>query len=63
MPRLEVGMWPDRKRPILTVCNDGENNSYVLAYFVNQEAASKFVELVKKGIVFQAERGEKDGHD
>lgn len=62
MPRLEVGMWPDRKRPILTVCNDGENNSYVLAYFVNQEAASKFVELVKKGIVFQAEtEGEQNG--
>jgi len=56
-------MWPDRKRPILTVCNDGENKSYVLAYFVNQEAAGKFVELVKKGIVFQAEQGEKDGHD
>jgi len=55
-------MWPDRKRPILTVCNDGENNSYVLAYFVNQEAASKFVELVKKGIVFQAEtEGEQNG--
>ena len=63
MPRLEVGMWPDRKRPILTVCNDGENKSYVLAYFVNQEAASKFVELVKAGIVFQAEmEGEKDGN-
>lgn len=63
MPRLEIGKWPDRKRPILTVCNDGENRSYVLAYFVNEEAAKKFVELVKTGIVFEEEEGEKDGRD
>ena len=63
MPRLEIGKWPDRKRPILTVCNDGENRSYVLAYFVNEEAAKKFVELVKTGIVFQEEEGERDGRD
>lgn len=54
MPELQIGMWPHRKRPLLTVSNDGENKKYVLAYFVNQAAAEKFVELVKAGLVFAA---------
>lgn len=53
MPRLEIGKWPDRKRPMLTVRNEGENKSYVLAYFASDEAAKKFVELAKAGIVLQ----------
>lgn len=61
MPRLQVGVWPDRKRPMLTVCDDYTNSHRILAYFISQAAADEFVSMVKQGITYQAAmEGEKD---
>lgn len=51
---LQVGVWPDRKRPMLTVCDDYTNSHRILAYFVSQAATDEFVSMAKQGIAYQA---------
>lgn len=53
--KLCIGHWPDRKRPILTMYEDGSNEHTTLAYFESDEAAEKFKELARDGIVWRGE--------
>ena len=58
--KLCLSKWPDLKRPILTMYEDGSNEHTTLAYFESDEAAEKFKELAKDGIVW---RGEIEGEN
>jgi len=42
-----VGLWPGRKRPVLTVFDETTHLHTVLAYFTSKEAAEEFVRLIK----------------
>lgn len=58
---LNVGHWPDRKRPALTVHDRDKNESHVLAWFVSDLAMTEFLVIAKQGIIFKAE--EETHHD
>jgi hypothetical protein len=52
---LHVTTWPDRKLPSLAICEVGKNEFQILATFKSKEAADKFKELARFGIVSEKE--------
>ncbi len=43
---ISVGMWPDRKRPLLTIVRGGEHE--IIAYFRDEKAMETFVEVLEE---------------
>ena len=49
---LNVGHWPDRKRPMLTIYDRQLNTHTVLAHFRSDGAAEEFLDACRMGIKF-----------
>jgi hypothetical protein len=62
MPSLQIGIWRDENRPILTACDD-DNKHRILAYFISEEAAHDFAAMVDWGISTRVSSDrERSGH-
>jgi hypothetical protein len=47
---LEIGHWPGRKRPLLTLHSPKDNKAVILATFKDDDAYDLFRECLKRGV-------------